>query len=301
MRARRLEEVAGVLRGNGYVTEIVATNAAGSAGEQARAAVAAGATHVFACGGDGTVHDVLQGMVREGGDSDGAGGAVLGVIPMGSANALARHLGLSMSPVEAAWQQIRFVPRSVSVGRVEFSGQRRYFAVMAGAGPDGALMYRMLAGEKQRLGRLAYYVRAAGVYATHRHTAFDLEYVEHGTLARVRMRAVSAMAVRVGDLGGLFSRVVPQGDVGEGHLRLVAVRPPGWLALPLWFVTGWLGMGRWNRLLRSVAVEEFSCTPVRGGRVHVQADGDWLGTAPMRVTLVRDGVRLLMPDVPARN
>jgi len=294
-RTRDIEEICAVLAAHGYGTEAVATTAPGSAAKQAREAIANGATHIFACGGDGTMHDVLQGMVDEAGSS--AARPVLGIIPMGSANALARHLGLSMSPVAAARQQIAFAPRSIPVGKIECDGRRRYFIAMAGAGPDGMLVYRMMTAGKQRLGRLAYYRRAATIFASRRLRSFDLQLLESGSGERRAMCSVATIAVRIGDLGGVFSGLTERGEVHHPHLQLIAVRPPGWLSLPLWFAMGWLGMGRWNPLVHRVNADEFTCTPIDSNRVHVQADGEWIGTAPMRVTLVHDAIRLLTPDV----
>jgi diacylglycerol kinase family enzyme len=89
-REEAIARVAETLRGLGHAVETVRTWAAGSAGAQARAAADSGAEVVFACGGDGTVHEVMQGLV-------GAPVAALGIVPMGSANALARHFGLLSS------------------------------------------------------------------------------------------------------------------------------------------------------------------------------------------------------------
>jgi diacylglycerol kinase (ATP) len=293
-RGRRdedIRQVCDVLSTHGYQPMTIATTSAGSAQRQVREAIADGAECIFACGGDGTVHDVLQGVVDEAGSI--AEKPMLGIIPMGSANALARHLGLSMNPVEAARQQMSFVPRGLPVGKVECDGRHRYFTVMAGAGPDGALVYKMLSDNKSRMGRLAYYMRAAMVFASRRFPAFDLEFIEAGTTRR--MRSVATMAVRIDDLGGLFGKLARGGAVHHPHLQLIAVLPPGWVSLPMWFVMGWLGMGRRNPLLRVANVEEFICTPVGKQRVHVQADGEWIGTTPMRVTLLPDAIRLLMP------
>src|SRR5690242_17762213 len=89
-----------VLRAAGLDAEAVATRAAGSAGEQAREAVAQGCDTVFACGGDGTVNEVLQGIIGS--------QAALGVIPLGTANALAADLGLSGDAATAAQKALSF-------------------------------------------------------------------------------------------------------------------------------------------------------------------------------------------------
>ena len=283
-----LREVADVLGGQGYEVEIVATTGPRSAGGQAAEAVACGAEVVFACGGDGTVHEALQGMVGS--------SAALAVLPFGSANALARDLGLATDVVEAARQHAGFVPRGIPVGRIEIAGAESYFAVMAGAGPDGALVYRTLAGDKRRLGRFAYYLRAAWLFAGRRFRGFDVVIRSGGETETVR--AVEAMVVRVADMGGLFRGLADHtllSVLDRVELRLVLVKPPAWLSLPLWFSSSWVGMQRWNPWVRIVTVDEFRCAPLGDSTVEVQADGEWIGRAPVRVSLVEDGVRLMMP------
>jgi diacylglycerol kinase (ATP) len=297
LRRQQIQQICELLERNGHSATAIATTAPGSAADQACTAITAGCDCLFACGGDGTVHDVLQGIVAAA--SAGGPPAILGVIPMGSANALARHLGLSMSPIEAARQQLTFTPRLISVGLIECGEHRRPFTVMAGAGADGVLVHRLVHGTKQRFGRLAYYFHAARLFLTHRFSPFDLEFVDATSGTRHTLRAVSAMALRIDDLGGLFSRIAGGGHVHHPHLQLVVVRPPAWLSLPLWFIAGWFGVGRWNPFLRTASVNEFTCTPSTGSHVHVQADGEWLGTAPIHVTLLHDAVRLLMPPVQA--
>ncbi|MBV8893487.1 MAG: acylglycerol kinase family protein, partial [Acidobacteria bacterium] len=67
--------------------------------EQAREAAASGCDAVIACGGDGTIHDILQGLVGT--------PTALGVIPLGTANALAHDLGMPLDPVQAAQALVR--------------------------------------------------------------------------------------------------------------------------------------------------------------------------------------------------
>jgi len=259
---------------------------------QARQAVRDGAEIVFACGGDGTVHEVLQGLVSESGQHNTA----LGVIPLGSANALARHMRLSLNPLKAALQQIDATPRLIPIGKLAYGGQTRYFAVMAGAGPDGALVYSMLGKDKARLGRMAYYLRAARLFATQRFEAFEVEYVEAGSGATVTTQAVSVIAVRVGSLGGLFNKLVGYpADIVDTDMQLIMLSPPALFSLPLWFISGWLHLHGFNRFLCSVKVTRFSCRPFSGAAPHFQADGEWLGRIPVDVSIIHNGVRILIP------
>ena len=288
---QKVAHVAAALRERGLEVESLPTSAAGFGAAEAADACARGAELVLACGGDGTVHNVLQAMV-------GQSGAALGVVPMGSANVLARHLRLPMDPVKAALAQLEYVPRPVPVGRVEFASrdgrEARYFLSVAGAGPDGMLVYRMLGQGKHLLGRSMYYVRAAWLFATGKFAAFDVTCeLENGE--RLTRRSVSAMAVRVDDLGGLFSPLVRGGAVQAEHMRVSLVKAPALIGLPAWFALSWAGLHRMNRLAETLDVAAFEISGSAGAPVQVQADGEWLGRTPMRVTLVKDAVRLMMP------
>jgi len=85
-RAATVGRVAEVLRRGGMEVRVEATQARGSAGHQARAAIAEGCEAVIACGGDGTVFEVLQGVAQS--------EAGKGVIPLGPGNVLAKDLAL---------------------------------------------------------------------------------------------------------------------------------------------------------------------------------------------------------------
>jgi YegS/Rv2252/BmrU family lipid kinase len=291
-RAEQVRDVSNVLIALGHRVETIATIAPGSAIAQARDAAVGSAEILFACGGDGTVHEVIQGLVSESGPPD----SVLGIIPLGSANALARHMRLSLDPKTAALQQIQGTVHTIPIGKVVFGDQIRYFAVMAGAGPDGALTYEVLGKDKSRLGSLAYYLHATRMFFTRRFPAFKIEYTEARSKKVAIQQAVGVMAIRVDDLGGLFSRLAArQASIHDTHLRLLILGPPAALSLPLWFASGWLNLHSLNPFLRFVDASEFRCS--RGPEVapHIQADGEWIGHTPMQVSLVPNALRLLVP------
>ena len=93
------------------------------------------------------------------------------------------------------------------------------------------------------------------------------------------------MAIRVGDLGGLFSPLARGASPTDDTLQLTLTTPPSHLALPAWFATSWTRTRRWNPYTQHLRVADFSCSDAEP-RVHVQADGEWIGTTPMRVELV---------------
>src|ERR1700680_4632513 len=140
-RGRRLADVEAalsVLRSAGVEASAAPTRAASDATDQTKQAVAEGCDTIFACGGDGTVHDVLQGLVGT--------HVALGIIPLGTANSLAHDLRLPPSPAAPAQAALPAQPRRIAVGRVEYqdftgSPGQRYFTVTAGIGVDAHLFY----------------------------------------------------------------------------------------------------------------------------------------------------------------
>jgi diacylglycerol kinase family enzyme len=285
-----------VLADHGLTGEMVETAGPRDGTACARRAIEAGSEVVFACGGDGTVHEVLQGLVHTPG--------VLGVLLVGTANALARNLGLSLDPVAAVTQQMGFEARKIAVGEICFQGyepgslddeRQRYFTVMAGAGPDGALVYSLLAGDKVAMGRSAYYAHAARLFLTRRFKPFRVRYRAAGGEGWQEIVAASVMGVRVADLGGAFGRLTPGASLHDETLRLLVVKPPGLVSLPAWFALGRLGLHARNPWLEMVVVDEFECEAMNGDRVHAQVDGEWVGGLPIKVRMIQDAVRLLMP------
>lgn len=115
--------------------DVVETQFRGHAWESAAAAVDDGVDLVIAHGGDGTVNEVVNGMLSTA-NKAAAQQPVLGVVPGGSANVFARSLGLPRDPVEATHRLLRAVEvgstRRVSLGKAD----ERWFTFNAGVGWD---------------------------------------------------------------------------------------------------------------------------------------------------------------------
>lgn len=285
-RASLIERVVATLQSHGYELEIVATTHRGSAGDQARQAIAAGAEIIFVCGGDGTIHDALQGIAGT--------SARLAIIPLGSANALCRELGIPLHPLKAAEAYRTTRQRELQIARCHTPQGDRYFLIMSGAGPDGALMYHMLTTSKGKLGRWAYAMHALHLLLRARWHNFQVRYQTvdgewHTT------SAISAMALRIGNLGGIFPGIARGASLSASTMRLVLVKSPALLGLPLWFLFSWLHLDRWNPYLQTADVQAFHCESTEG-KVHTQADGEWIGTLPLSAELREQRLTLLIPS-----
>src|SRR5260370_41048589 len=100
-----------IIQSAGVPTELTVCRSSREATDHAGCAVAGGSDTVFACGGDGTIHDVIQEL---------AGTQVaLAILPFGTANALAHDLGIPLRPSDAAQVAVKGPIRRLPLGRIE--------------------------------------------------------------------------------------------------------------------------------------------------------------------------------------
>jgi diacylglycerol kinase family enzyme len=177
--------------------DVVETRYRGHAWQAAQAAVDDGTDLVIAHGGDGTVNEVVNGML---GNARGTAAElpVLGVVPGGSANVFARALGLPKEPVEATHRLLRALEtgstRLVSLGKVD----ERWFTFNAGIGWDADVV-----AEVERL-------RARGREVT------PMLYARTGLASYFRVaRQKPRISVRIDDeepVEGLYTAFVSNAD-----------------------------------------------------------------------------------------
>lgn len=129
-RARRAWRTVGpALRDAGLRCEEAVEERPGQAIPMAAAAAEAGCEIIIAVGGDGTVHEIVNGIMRAGGPRVPA----LAIIPGGTANDFARAVGIPLDPMAAGRLLLGTgMRRRVDLGRVN----DRYFAGIAGVGFD---------------------------------------------------------------------------------------------------------------------------------------------------------------------
>jgi diacylglycerol kinase family enzyme len=260
----------------------------------AREAVHRGCDTILACGGDGTVHEVLQSLVGT--------SVALGVVPLGTANALAANLGLRSSPSKTVRKLLDATPVSISVGHIFYrdaagSTQSRYFTVAAGVGADALFLTRLDPSLKRRFGYLLYLVEGFRVWATYSFPLFEAVFVERAS-ATPRVEEVSQLlAVRIRDFGGVLHNLAPGATLHKNGLRLVAFKTRSRLRYFRYVMAAIFGHPRTTRQIELLDAVSVECRPVNGSsaRVYAEADGESLGGLPIRIEIAPQTVTLLIP------
>lgn len=150
-RARRWSERLRALCGDAF---LCATTRAGEAEHLARQAVADGYSQIVAAGGDGTIHEVVNGIAG----SD----AALGLMPMGTMNVFANELGLPANDLGRCWDIIRAEKtRLIDLP----TANDKYFMQLAGVGLDAQVVKETSRNFKRNFGPLSYLISAAQIAA----------------------------------------------------------------------------------------------------------------------------------------
>lgn len=291
---RRLADVKAVelvLRSAGIEVIVAPTQAASGTAAQVNEAIAQGCDTVFACGGDGTVHDVLQSLVG----SDMA----LAIIPLGTANALAHDLRIPLTAVGAARAALTAKPRHIAVGQVhyqDFAGNRasRYFTVTLGIGADAHLFHRLDSALKVRFGMLAYYAKATWLWLTLNMETLRVEFsAEDGELRKAEVSEL--LAVRIRNFGGVLRELAPGASLDRDDLRLVLFHTKSRVKYLHYIVRGLVGASWRVSGIELVHSANVKCMPLSDLPVYVEADGEILGTLPAEISVLRNAVTILAP------
>lgn len=293
-RRAEVERAAAVFRNAGMRVEAQPTAGARRAGEQARQFIAAGFDTIVASGGDGTIHDVLQGMVGS--------GAALGVLPLGTANSLAADLKLDGDPAAAAAQLLAAELKNIAVGKIQYGDRPdyRYFTVAAGVGVDAALFYRMNAEFKRRWGMTAYVYESVRQWIVQKYHPFEVEWIDSDRREPRRDVVTQVLVVRIADFGGVLNRLAPGADLLNDQLRLVLFKTASRVRY-LRFAIGCLVGRNWtDPYIELVNAVEVKCRPHDNGDrvppiIHCEADGELLGRLPAHITIIPEALNLLIP------
>jgi YegS/Rv2252/BmrU family lipid kinase len=138
-----------ILRAQGWEVVVREKLEGGQATELAKEAAKEGFNVVVDCGGDGTLNELVEGVVGT--------DVAVGTLPGGTANVWSHEMGISQKLDVAARQLAGSERRRVDVGVLTVNGKHKHnFILMAGLGFDGAVINSLSKPLKQRLGKLAY-------------------------------------------------------------------------------------------------------------------------------------------------
>ena len=295
-RVREIRSAAALLREAGLEIELAATERPAMASDLARGAAATGAEVVLVCGGDGTINEVINGL---------AGGQVpLGLLPGGTANILAREIGLPLSPVRAAAELSRWSPRRVPLGKATWCAERpssrgapaqteqatRYFMTVAGIGYDAYVVYKLSLEMKLSWGVAGYIMEALRQVFRYPFDSFFCRL--DGGPERI---ATFAAVQRAGNYGG-WLHLTPDARFFDDRFTLCLFKSRN---RARYFLYSALVLAQQHFHLGDVELvqaRKLGCAATHaGGTIRFELDGELVGTLPATFEIVPDALTLLVP------
>jgi diacylglycerol kinase (ATP) len=314
-RFGEVESAARILKDAGVRTELAPTEGPGSATYIARLAVEQRRGMVIACGGDGTVNEVVNGL---------AGSDVpMALLPAGTANILAKEIRVPWDIPRAARLIPAGVVRRVALGYVSplngngahsgsanggsANGGRtngglangglpkngRYFLCVAGAGPDGAIVNGVDSKLKKNAGILAYW--AEGI-----HQLFSYSFPEMKILSGTDERTATTVIIgRTVNYGGPF-KITTGANLFEDSFEVLTNSMKSRLGYASCLPALWLGKLRTLEGIDAWKTTEVVCQAAGPQPAFAQVDGEPVGQLPLVFRIIPNALSLVTPATPAQ-
>ena len=276
-------EIEAILRRHGVAYDLVISERPGHAIELVAQAVTDGCRRILAVGGDGTVNECANGIFRQ--QAAPTAEVTLGVMPIGTGNDWARGLRMPKDYAEVAALMAAGTTRLHDAGLATFgNGSVRHFINVAGLGFDAHVVEAL---PDRTLGPLAYLVGLAKGLLSYDAVPLGLTFSGR----RIDTRAF-VLFFAIGRYCGSGMNVAPLAEVDDGLFDITLVQ-----ALSRWEVLKSLRRLFDGTLLthpKVIALRE-AAGEVEAGPVPVQADGELIGHAPVRFSILPRALRVLAP------
>ena len=260
------------------------TEAPGHARELAARAVDQ-ASRVLAVGGDGTVHEVANGMLRSSLRRRERGVPPLAVLPVGTGNDFFRMVSAPSDPAGAARAAADGTPRPFEVGEVRWEGGARLFVNLVGVGIDVEVLRRR-ARFVRLPGLIQYLAALASALAAYRSVPLAVALSSDSGATWSRDGAVLLSAVTVGPSVGGGMIIAQEAVPDDGSLDLFHSRRLGVLQV-LRYLPGILrGTGIRAGDIRQVQGTEIRMERTDGRNLAFELDGE-LADAETRAIEIR--------------
>lgn len=164
---------------------------------------------VFVLGGDGTVSEAVNGLMLHQAQT------ILGIIPLGTVNNVARALGISTNPDVAIDSLKQLSVKKIDVGKVN----NRYFISSTSVGPIPESVQEVDIEMKTKFGVFAYLIEGIKALKNDETYTFELDIEGEKWTADYSMLLI-AMSNFVGGIG----TVIPEAEVDDGSLHLVTLK-----------------------------------------------------------------------------
>jgi YegS/Rv2252/BmrU family lipid kinase len=276
------------------------TGKSGEAIELAAEAARKGTKLIIACGGDGTISEVANGILSSGLDAE------LGILPSGTGGDFRKTIGIPARARDAARILREGTTRQIDVGRVTFTNSvgdddTRYFLGVASFGMSADVIGRVKAGGTKWLpakapkwlsGRVSFGISmlqtAVQSSGTRVVVQLDDTHERHLTVANLCIANARFFG------GGM--KIAPEAKLADGQFDVITIGDLGPLRIltnaPRLYLGAHLGM---QDVRHELARKIVACAAVKDAEVMIEVDGELPGRLPATFQVVPRALRVRCP------
>jgi len=267
--------------GKGNLLSFAITKEKNGALVEAKRATREGYDLIVVCGGDGTLNEVINGMVSSNKSLP------IGFVPCGTSNIYALSAGIPLDPIRACEIITQKHIRKIDLGKVGTGASARYFVSMAGIGYDASVIRSLNPSLVRTFGGVPAHI-LAGVRELIKYQGTELSLTLDGSSCRGFQAIISN-----GSFYGISSMIAPEADMADGYLDVILFKN-GKRRDILRYVLGILV----QRHLHFRDVEYIRAKKIEidaPGKVWIQVDGESMGTLPQSFQVHPQALQVILP------
>ncbi|KAI4355137.1 hypothetical protein L6164_003937 [Bauhinia variegata] len=260
-----------------------------------REAIREGSDAVIAVGGDGTLHEVVNGFFWAGKPvvshvKESTHSTALGLIPLGTGSDFARTFGWKNDPCEAVERIVRGLRTSIDVGVISGeSGEPHYFINVADIHLSAKAGF--YASRYKRFGNLCYVIGALQAFMGHRNQDLRIKVNEGGWETYSQ---VTALCIGNAKYFGGGMKITPNADPRSGELEVVILQNFKWYDFILKLHKLYNGTHLSVKNVSSRSVLSIEVEDISGdGNVFIQSDGEHLGFLPRKICVLPAAIEMI--------
>lgn len=231
---------------------------------------------VVAVGGDGTINEVAKVLAGT--------QKTMAIIPQGSGNGLARHLGISMN-LSTAIQQLNHSHKT-QIDTVDLNGH--FFLSIAGIGFDSLIAQKFVSSKSR--GFWGYASLVIKEYFKYKEQEYQLE-IDGKKIQRKAAMIIFANSNQF----GYNTVIAPHADLSDGLLEVCIVRKPNLFQIPSILLKLWLKKADQSALLETISAKSISLYPNRLQFANIDGESIEVGEQ-IEVKIHRSNLNLKIPN-----
>ncbi|SDN79957.1 diacylglycerol kinase [Alkalicoccus daliensis] len=276
---RHLPLILETLEQEGYEASAHATTGPDCAKRAAAKACERGFDFIIAAGGDGTIHEVVNGMAGQ------TNRPMLGLLPGGTTNDFARALHIPKNIPDACSTLVSGKEREIDVGQVG----EKYFINIAGAGTLTELTYEVPSRLKTMMGQMAYYVKGFEKLPRIQPTHVNIQYDGKTFEGEIMLFLVS----NTNSVGG-FEKLAPDAYLDDGLFDLIIIKKTNLADVVR--LTGAAMRGEHLKDERVIYIQAADIDIQAKNQLQMNLDGENGGALKERFVNLHRHIRMMVPD-----